>query len=383
MSISVHPSVARTVWIMVGICTVAILIGLVVLWPKGDVPNLPGDPFESGIVTEMVPCEGEAEPGTCNTVTIELTSGDSAGESFTTDVIVHPGSPQVEPGVKVFVTSGPDENGDPVWALADLDRTKQVWLLAALVAVAVIGLARWKGVMALLGLGASLVMLGVFILPAIIIGTDPVPVAAVGAGAIALLSMGLAHGPKVGTGIALLATFAALALTTILGWAFTESMHLTGMLDEEARYLAQVTGNLDLGGLVLAGLVIGAMGVLDDVTVTQVAAVNELHAAQPSLPFRRLASAGMRIGRDHIAAVVNTLVLAYAGASLPLFVLIAMSNLPLAQSLNNEEVAVEIVRSGVGALGVIAAVPIATVITAWALRGAHEREAANSSAGAS
>jgi uncharacterized membrane protein len=166
------------------------------------------------------------------------------------------------------------------------------------------------------------------------------------------------------TTVALLSTLAALALTVGLATLFTNLAHFTGTSNEDALLVGLGTSAIDLKGLLLAGMVLGALGALDDVTVTQASAVGELRAADPTLTRRQLYRSGLRIGRDHIASTVNTLALAYAGASLPLLILFTLSGQSLGSVANGEIVAVEIVSTMVGSIGLVAAVPIATWIAA-------------------
>ena len=164
--------------------------------------------------------------------------------------------------------------------------------------------------------------------------------------------------------MAVLGTFASLLLTCLLGALFVDLTQVTGLVSEEVGFLQAFGGDLDFRGLLLAGLVIGALGVLDDVTVTQVAAVWELREADPTRGARSLYRAGLRIGRDHVASTVNTLVLAYAGASLPLLLLFETADQHLGDVLTGEAIAVEIVRALVGSIGLVASVPITTGLAA-------------------
>jgi uncharacterized membrane protein len=244
---------------------------------------------------------------------------------------------------------------------ADRQRRSTLLWLVLLFAAAVIALGRWRGVAALVGLGASIAVLLRFVLPALVDGTEPVLVAIVGASAIAFLALYLAHGFHAMTTVALLGTLGALAITVGLAWVFTEAARFSGFSSEEA-FLVQLgtKGGVDLAGLVLAGMVLGALGALDDVTVTQASAVWELHTTDPSVTRRTLARAGMRIGRDHVASTVNTLALAYAGAALPLLILFVLSRESLGTVANSEVVATEIVATLVGSIGLVAAVPLTT-----------------------
>jgi uncharacterized membrane protein len=174
----------------------------------------------------------------------------------------------------------------------------------------------------------------------------------------------LAHGFSVRTSTAVLGTLASLLLTVLLGWAFSGATQLSGLSSEEANFLQGAFGGVDPRGLLLAGVVIGALGVLDDVTVTQASAVWELRAANPAYGVWELYRAAVRIGRDHIASTVNTLVLAYAGASLPLLLLFTISGTRLTDVLTSDVIATEVVRTLVGSIGLVASVPVTTGLAA-------------------
>ena len=246
---------------------------------------------------------------------------------------------------------------------ADRDRRLVLWSLAALFAIAVIGLGRLKGLAALGGLIASVIVLVVFIAPAILAGSNPVLVATVGGSAIALLALYLAHGWRPLTHVAAIGTFAALALTVLLSALVMAVARFSGFASEESFFLTLVEG-LDIRGLVLAGTVLGTIGALDDITVTQASTVFEVHRTNPSSTSADLFASGLRVGRDHIASTVNTLLLAYAGAAMPLLLLFTLSDLPIGIVANSEVVAIEIVRTLVGSIGLVAAVPFTTWLAA-------------------
>ncbi len=251
------------------------------------------------------------------------------------------------------------------WYFQDFARGRPMLLLTVLFAAAVLLLGRRRGLFSLAGLAFSLVLLVRFVLPAILEGHDPVAVAVVGAAAIMFVALYLAHGFNVRTTSAVVGTVASLLLIGVLSNLFVGATELTGLASEESGFLQALAGNVDLHGLLLGGIVIGSLGVLDDVTVTQASAVWELSLANTAYGFRQLYSAAIRIGRDHIASTVNTLVLAYAGASLPLLVLFTLSNRSLGDVLTGEVVAQEIVRTLVGSIGLVASVPITTALTAF------------------
>jgi uncharacterized membrane protein len=216
-----------------------------------------------------------------------------------------------------------------------------------------------RGLAALGGLAISLFVLMGFIVPAIVAGRDAVLVATVGGSIIVLVALYLAHGVTPLTHVAAIGAFSALALTALLSWLATSAAHFSGLADEESFYLLAIPG-IDLNGILLAGIVLGAIGALDDVTVTQASAVWEVRGANRELLPHDLFASGLRVGRDHIASTVNTLLLAYAGAALPLLVLYSLSPLPTGGVLSSEVVAVEVVRTLVGSMGLVAAVPITT-----------------------
>ena len=237
-----------------------------------------------------------------------------------------------------------------------------VWLFVAFAAV-VIALGRWRGAAALGGLVASVAVLLVFILPAILDGRSPVLVAVFGSAAIAFLALYAAHGFTRMTTVALIGTLAALTLTALISGVVVGFASFTGFTSDEASLLT-LFDSIDVRGLLLAGIVLGAAGAIDDVTVTQASAVWELKAANPALRVSGLFRRGLRVGRDHIASTVNTLLLAYAGASLPLLVLFVLSEQSLGTVANSEVMAVEIVRTLVGSIGLVAAVPFTTWLAA-------------------
>lgn len=269
------------------------------------------------------------------------------------------GQPDLEVGDSVFLAAIPFDDGTVDYQYADRDRKPVLVGLAVLFAFSVIMLGRLRGFAALVGLVLSVVILLGFIIPAIIEGRDAVLVALVGGGAIALVSLYLAHGYTPLTHVAAIGAFSALALTTALSWAVVALAEFTGLGEEESFYLLDIP-DLSLSGLLLAGIVLGTLGALDDVTVTQASAVWEVHKANTDLNANDLYHSGLRVGRDHIASTVNTLLLAYAGASMPLLILLSLSDQPFGVISSSELVAVEIVRTLVGSIGLVAAVPLTT-----------------------
>ena len=258
-------------------------------------------------------------------------------------------------------------DGSVSFSFYDYQRATQMWVLVIAFVAAVLVLGRWRGLGAIAGLAASLWIIVKFLLPSILDGHSPVMVAIIASSLIAFIALYLAHGFTVPTSVALLGTFASLAATAVLSLLFVAWSNLTGLSDESALYLTSLGINVDLQGIVLAGFVIGALGVLDDVTVTQVSAVLELRAAQPDLTRGELYRAAVRIGRDHISSTVNTLFLAYAGAALPLLLLFTQAGQGVGSLAGREIIATEIIRSLVGSIGLVSAVPITTWLAVTAL----------------
>lgn len=254
--------------------------------------------------------------------------------------------------------------GDDVpfrYAFSDRDRKPSLILLAGLFAVTVVILGRFRGLAALAALASTGLVLGFYTLPALLEGQSALPIACVTAALIAFLALYMSHGFTAMTTVAVLGTLSALALTVALGVVFIELTELSGFATEESFYI-QGVGDIDVRGLLLAGLVIGALGALDDMTVTQASVVFELRAGNAAASRTELFASAMRVGRDHVASTVNTLFLAYAGASLPLLLLFSVGRLPAADVANSEVVATEIVRTLVGSVGLVASVLLTTFL---------------------
>ncbi|MGW3041305.1 YibE/F family protein [Kitasatospora sp. NPDC001159] len=258
----------------------------------------------------------------------------------------------------------------------DANRRLPMGVLAGLFAVIVVVVGRWRGVAALIALAISFAVLSLFILPAILRGSDPLLVAIVGAGAIMLIALYLCHGLSARTSVAVLGTLVSLVLIGVLSLVFASWAHLTGNTSEETALVHDLYPGIEIRGLLLAGYVIGSLGVLFDVTVTQTSSIWELHQADPTMGAGRLYRTGMRIGRDHIASTVNTLVLAYAGAALPLLLLFSIAHRDVVSVATSELVAEEVARALVGSIGLVASVPVTTGLAALIAAADHPRTAA-------
>jgi uncharacterized membrane protein len=365
------PAVRRTVVAILLPLILATLAGLVLLWPDGDPPRIQGAQRADATVLDIRECAPAVDieaAETCLEATVRIDSGPDEGVDVVIPVPFGEGAPVFAAGDAVVVGAAEGQPIESRYELIDVQRAWPLLALAITFALAVVALSRWRGLAALASLTLSVVILIVFVVPALLNGEPPLAVAVVGASAIMIGTLYLSHGISLRTSVALLGTLISLSLTGLLGLMFTTVGRFTGLAGESERYLATMGESIDLRGLLLAGLVIGALGVLDDVTVTQTAAVWELADADPAASRRTLFSAGLRIGREHVSAAVNTLVLAYAGASLTLLMLFAVSGQGVLDTVTTELVAQEVVRALVGGLGIIAAVPVTTVIAALAVR---------------
>ena len=252
-------------------------------------------------------------------------------------------------------------DGGDAYFITEPNRWGPLLTLLALFVGAIIAVSRWKGVRSLVGLGISLYVITQFILPLILAGYPPVLVSILGSFALLSITQYLIYGWSLKTHAAVLGILISLIITGVLAVVFVDATHLTGFGSEEVGFLQTAGASIDSRGLLLAGILIGALGVLDDVTISQASSVFELSAANPGFGVRDLYRRAMNIGRDHIASTVNTLVLAYVGASLPLLLLFAIYPQPFGQIINREFVTEEVVRTLVGSLGLVAAVPITTL----------------------
>ncbi len=359
-------------------CALAALVGLVVLRPTGTPAATPGTALQQpvrGQVTavQAADCSPGDGLGRCAALVVAMTDGPRAGRDLVQIVPLEPGTPRFTVGDPVVLGwSGGDPDDPGSYQIVDFQRGGSLAWLAVLFAAAVLVLGRWRGLAALAALVVSFAVLLLFVLPAILDGRSPLAVAVVGSGVIMFAVLYLTHGLSARTSTAVLGTLVSLALIGALGAGFTAAARLTGLDDQTTALVASLGTGVDARGLLLAGMVIGALGVLDDVTVTQTSAVWELRRANPQLGARALFRSAMRIGRDHVASAVNTLVLAYAGAALPLLLLFSLSGRSLGQVATSQDVATEIVRTLVGSIGLVASVPVTTAVAALVASGERE-----------
>ena len=272
-------------------------------------------------------------------------------------------------GERVEVYYSPDPDGEREYVVSDWVRRPALLILLGIFTLAAVAVAGLKGLRAVLATAASLLIVVSVVVPRIIAGADPVLTSLFGVGGILILAIYFVHGVNWSTTAALVGTFGAVAVTMGIALTFADAARLTGLGSEDAIFLLTAAPQIALRGLLLAGVLIGALGALTDITIVQASVVRELAHTDPSLGMRELYRRGMNVGKDHVGSLVNTLVLAYAGAGLSLFVLLDVGEILPARAFNIELVATEVVHTLSGSIGLILAVPITTALAAWWFRG--------------
>lgn len=264
--------------------------------------------------------------------------------------------------VRLVITPGAAAGEPDRVSWFGVDRTRPVWIMGALFALVVIAVARMRGVLALVGLGFAGLVLLQFLLPALLVGENAVAVALVGSAAIMYVVLFTTHGLSLRTSAALAGTHVGVALTAGIGWLAVRATHLSGIADDSSNVLQASAPGLDFAGLMTCAVIIAGLGVLNDVTITQASAVWELRGAAPGMSRARLFTSGMRIGRDHIASTIYTIVFAYAGTALTVLLVLQLYGLPVVDLLATEEIAQEVVRTLATSIGLVLAVPVTTAI---------------------
>ncbi|MBT2548546.1 YibE/F family protein [Arthrobacter sp. ISL-65] len=397
--------------------TLLTLAAMAALWPSGSKEGLtlanpyaaaPGVTFDTGriqrVVTESctqasagegTPGDTTAQDGTAqgNTdggsqCTFAFTEPDKGGNPV--KVVINPDIAKSH-GVKVgdnirylnlshaqAAASGADApaaQGSPSYIFVDFVRTMPIILLAILYAVVVVAVARWRGLRALIGLVGAYFVLGSFMLPGLVEGKPPLLLALVGSTVIMIGVLYFAHGFSARTSTALLGTIFGLGITALLAAWATDAANLAGVGSHDAATLVNISDSISISGIILCGLIISGLGVLNDVTITQSSAVWELYELAPNTSARKLFSSAMRIGRDHIASTVYTIAFAYAGAALPILIIVMLYNRPLGEALTSAELSEEVIRTLVGSIGLVLAIPVTTLIAVLVVKATGVRSA--------
>ena len=359
----------------VGVLVIATLVGIVLLWPYGKLER-EGQfgPIRTlgGLAEriETVPCPISASHS-CRIVHVKLLDGPQKGKTTLVTTVAAVGSLDISEGdrIRVYKNALPPGAGATTgrrdaYSFADFDRRgAMLWLSIGFV-ILLLATGRLHGLRALLGLIVSLVIVVQFIVPAILHGSSPLAVAVVGSFAVMVVMMPLSYGLGAKAMAAWLGTAVSLLLAAGLASAFAGVAHLSGAASDESVYLGASQSRLSLQGLLVAGMVIGALGVLVDLTVSQASTVIALRRVNPSLGFGGLFRGALDVGHDHIAATVHTLVFAYAGAALPVLLIFSVGNTSFMDAVNGEAVADEVIAALVGSIGLIASMPITTALAA-------------------
>jgi uncharacterized membrane protein len=373
--------------------TLLTLAGMVMLWPLGSKQGIslanpysaaPGVSFDTGTIHSVVTenCmqgisqqspgptqQGQTQQGQGSDCTFAFTEPDKGGSPV--KVVINPDvakSHGVKPGDQIRYLNlsnaqgASASQGSPAYIFVDFVRTLPIVLLALLYAAVVIAVARWRGLRALIGLVGAYFVLASFMLPGLVEGKPPLLLALVGSTVIMIGVLYFAHGFSARTSTALLGTIFGLAITALLAAWATGAANLAGVGNHDATTLVNTSANISISGVILCGLIISGLGVLNDVTITQSSAVWELYELAPQSTARKLFTSAMRIGRDHIASTVYTIAFAYAGAALPILIIVMLYDRPLADTLTSAELSEEVIRTLVGSIGLVLAIPVTTLI---------------------
>ncbi len=354
------------------------IVGLIVLWPtqvkshvQADLSqySVSGLTIPTGEITEVTPvsCSGQAgstgnangTQGVCADLTVQLLEGPEKGQQVQVTVTDAVYSSGASVGEKVKLFRVPTD-GAPAYQFSDFDRTIPLLAVVIVFVLAVVAVARWRGLASLIGLAFAGFILVKFLFPALVSGSNPIAVGLVASAAIMFVVIYAAHGFNARSTTALLGTLFGLVVTAGLGWGTTVWAHLTGVSADDDFLLAATAPDLKLTSVVICGVILAGLGVLNDVTITQASAVWEL--ADATDDHSRLFSRAMRIGRDHIASTVYTIAFATAGATLGALLLLSIYDRPLFEVLQTEAFAGEIIRTLVGSIGLVLAVPLTTAI---------------------
>lgn len=383
----VGPVAARIVIGLLVVIGIAVIAGAFALWPSKQNIEIPL-PFqtadggavntEAGTVVsqDIGPC-GSASAGRvftgnptppvtagydCQRSIVTIESGPNAGTKTLIEIAPGPGQPDIRTGESLRLVRQTDPTGTTQYSFNDFARGLPLGIIVAVFAVVICIVARWRGFRALLGLIVAFAVLVIFMLPALLDGAPAIPVALVAGAVILYAVLYLAHGLNLRTSSALLGTLTSMALAAVLSYIAIRMTHLTGLSEEQNTDVQAYIQHVSITGLLLAGFIIGSLGVLNDVTITQASAAFEIASADATATRRQIFSSAMRVGRDHIASTVYTLVLAYAGGALPLLLLFSVAGRSIQDVLTGDAVAIEIVRSSVGGIALSLSVPLTTAI---------------------
>lgn len=355
----------------------ATLVGLFVLWPSDEPTKAqqaaetqlpPGTTYPDGRVVSVDEFEcgtDPAVPATCAVAVVEILDGEGAGDYQQIDLAADVVANGIVEGDTLVLTRDGGAEGGASYGFFDFARDTPMVVLAIMFAVVVGAVARLRGLASLLGLAFAFFVLLQFVLPGLLSEESPTLVSLIGSAAIMFVVLYLAHGFSARTTTALVGTLFGLSLVAVMGAIAVDAARLTGLTSEETTRLNIYDPTIDFSGLVLAGIIVAGLGVLNDVTITQASAIWQLHEVDPGMTWRELYKRGMAVGRDHIASTVYTIVFAYAGAALPLLLLFEIYSQPWEVVVTSSALAEEVIRTMVGAIALVLAVPVTTAAGAF------------------
>ncbi|MFE3545248.1 YibE/F family protein [Nocardia sp. NPDC059177] len=385
--IAIGATAAKVVVGLLAVIGVVVLVATVILWPAAQHVEIPlpmqtvsgeavhteagtvvlqdigacGSPSQGKVFTDT-PVPPRVAAYECQRSIIEIRSGPDKGSKTLFEIAPGPGQPDLRAGDEIRIVRAEDPSGTTMYAFEDYSRGLPLTLIVLAFVVVICIVARWRGFRALVGLCFAFGVVVIFLLPALLDGKPAIPVALVSGALILYVVLYLAHGVNLRTSSALLGTLASMLVAAALSWITLEITNLTGLSEEQNTNVATYLEHVSITGLLLAGFIIGSLGVLNDVTITQASAAFELAALDEGASRREIFTAAMRVGRDHIASTVYTLVLAYAGGALPLLLLFSVAGRSITDVLTGDAVAIEIARSSVGGIALALSVPLTTGI---------------------
>ena len=389
--------------VLLVIAGIATAVGVVMMWPSSSDPNvspelantnaLPANQVNGTVaIRDTGACNSpsigrafdvapisplEEQPNKCERAIVSIDAGDNAGKRTLLVMSDKPGEPELHVGDKIRMSETTAADGTHAYTFSDFQRTKVLLLWGAVIILAIIGIGALRGARSILGLLITLAAIAFFLIPALLRGGSPLGLAVVCGSAILFAVLYLVHGFNWKSSSALGGTLLSLGLSAWLAHIAIDSNHLRGLGSEDNILIQLYLPDVTVPGLMLCGFIIGALGVLNDVTIAQASTVNELSEIEPDASPWRLFAGAMKVGRDHIASMVYTLVLSYTGASLPTLLLLSVANRPLTQIVFSDVMATELLRSGIGALALSLAVPITTIIAAFTVTGRRQRSEAD------
>lgn len=393
------PHKLLTGWLI--IAAIATVVGMALLWPSSEPPEV-SDTYKnhSGLSHELIEAEvAIVQPGMCGSPSVgkvfdvaphidpyaptdcthaivDIHSGESTGKRTLLEIRPDlPGEPGLEVGDNILLSDQAAQGQGQQFAFQDYDRSMSMWVWLILAVALIVLVGAWRGLRSLVGLAITIAVILIFLLPALVRGGSPVLLALTCGSAVLFLVLFLVHGFSWKSAAAMGGTLISLAFAAVFSYLAVLTTGIRGLGDESNLNILVYMPGINISGLMLAGMIVGALGVLNDVTIAQASTVHELHALEPEANRWRIFRSAMKVGQDHIASMVYTLVLSYTGVALPTLLMLSISGRTFEQVVTSDVMATELLRSVTGAMALVLAVPITTIIAAFtAKRGYRSSE---------